>query len=274
MIQVGFEVLTSVSGSVIWNVMPLSPTKLNPNICPTYLIHIQNRRTDLKRNQHEPDSESCAVCFILISYLAYSSLLKTERIFSSETMINFNRTTRHYIPEDNTLEWSKMLLQTVAFFVFVTTKRWGWHYGTIHCPSPWSGVCACKTITGYDKNSFFYHSNACYIRQFMKPCKSLSVIFTFFNNKNCKCPVMCSANSRSVSVVLLSMMSHFWATSCLLLLTPQVQFFTFHEKFRFPVYIRQSLHLSSYNKYESLWSISSEFFKSNRITLYNYGQFS
>jgi hypothetical protein len=45
-----------------------------------------------------------AACFMLVSCLAYSSILKMEAIRSSETSIDFHRTTRHYIREDRTLK--------------------------------------------------------------------------------------------------------------------------------------------------------------------------
>jgi hypothetical protein len=38
-----------------------------------------------------------------MSYLAYSSTLKMEAIYSSEASVNFQRTTRRYIPENVTL---------------------------------------------------------------------------------------------------------------------------------------------------------------------------
>jgi hypothetical protein len=40
-----------------------------------------------------------ATCFMLVCYLAYSSTLKMETC-SSETSIDFQRSTRRYIPED------------------------------------------------------------------------------------------------------------------------------------------------------------------------------
>jgi hypothetical protein len=40
--------------------------------------------------------------FTLVSCSAYSSTLKMETICSSETPVDFQRTTRRYIPEDGT----------------------------------------------------------------------------------------------------------------------------------------------------------------------------
>jgi hypothetical protein len=41
--------------------------------------------------------------FTLVSCLAYFSTLKTEVTCSSEALVDFQRTTRDYIPEDRTL---------------------------------------------------------------------------------------------------------------------------------------------------------------------------
>jgi hypothetical protein len=44
-----------------------------------------------------------AICFRLVSCLAYSSTLKIEAMYSSETLVDFQWTTRRYISEDITL---------------------------------------------------------------------------------------------------------------------------------------------------------------------------
>jgi hypothetical protein len=44
-----------------------------------------------------------AACFILVSCLAYSSTLKMETTCSSETSVDFHRTTLRYIPKHRTL---------------------------------------------------------------------------------------------------------------------------------------------------------------------------
>jgi hypothetical protein len=41
--------------------------------------------------------------FTLVSCSAYSSNLKTEATYSSETSVDFQRTIQHYIPEDSNL---------------------------------------------------------------------------------------------------------------------------------------------------------------------------
>jgi hypothetical protein len=44
--------------------------------------------------------------FMLVSCMAYSSTLKIEVICSSETSVDFQRTTRRYIPEGSTLHYT------------------------------------------------------------------------------------------------------------------------------------------------------------------------
>jgi hypothetical protein len=43
-----------------------------------------------------------SACLILVSCFAYSSALKTEAIYSSETSVDFHLTSQRYIPEDRT----------------------------------------------------------------------------------------------------------------------------------------------------------------------------
>jgi hypothetical protein len=44
-----------------------------------------------------------AICFMLVSCLAYSSTLMMEVVCSSETPVDFQRTTLRYIAEDREL---------------------------------------------------------------------------------------------------------------------------------------------------------------------------
>jgi hypothetical protein len=44
-----------------------------------------------------------ATCIMLVSCLASSSTLKMKVLYSSETSVDFQRTKRHYIPEDTIL---------------------------------------------------------------------------------------------------------------------------------------------------------------------------
>jgi hypothetical protein len=64
-------------------------------------------------NQHEAGSKhslQTATRFMLFSCLAYSSILKMKATCSSETLADFQRTTRRYIPEDVTLSTKYFLL--------------------------------------------------------------------------------------------------------------------------------------------------------------------
>jgi hypothetical protein len=80
------------------------------------VLHVESQLT-FRRNILPPSSGSrnkprnnpvrkqvASRAFTLVSWSAYSSTLKMERIFSSETSVDFQRTTRRYIPEDSTLQ--------------------------------------------------------------------------------------------------------------------------------------------------------------------------
>jgi hypothetical protein len=45
-----------------------------------------------------------AICYMLVSCLAYSSTLKIEATCYSETSVDFQRIARRYIPEDGSLQ--------------------------------------------------------------------------------------------------------------------------------------------------------------------------
>jgi hypothetical protein len=52
-----------------------------------------------------------AACFMVVSYLAYSSCLKMEAIFFSETPVDFRQTTPRSIPEDTNRTLHKVLFE-------------------------------------------------------------------------------------------------------------------------------------------------------------------
>jgi hypothetical protein len=80
--------------------MPCSPLKVNRRFRGTFCLHLQDQRKSQARSQHEVGSkQSC----MLVSYLAYSSTVKTEATCSSETSVDFQRTIWRYIVEDRTL---------------------------------------------------------------------------------------------------------------------------------------------------------------------------
>jgi hypothetical protein len=76
---------------------PCSPLKINRCFGGTYHFHLQGRKISQVKNQREAGSKQRS------SYLAYSSTLKMEVTCSCERSFAFQRTIRHYIPEDRTL---------------------------------------------------------------------------------------------------------------------------------------------------------------------------
>jgi hypothetical protein len=71
--------------------MPCSPLKVNRRLGESCRLHLQGRRIGQARNQLEVGSKQ-----------AYSSTLKMESTCYSEASVDFQRTTRRYIPEDRT----------------------------------------------------------------------------------------------------------------------------------------------------------------------------
>jgi hypothetical protein len=61
-------------------------------------------------------------CFMLVSWLAYFSTLKIEATCSSETSVEFQRTTRRYIPENRTTLESIQISHTLSPCSLVITE--------------------------------------------------------------------------------------------------------------------------------------------------------
>jgi hypothetical protein len=61
-------------------------------------------RSEMREYRYNTARVTSGVCFVLESCLAYFAMLKLEEIFSSETSVDFQGTTRHYIPEGTTLK--------------------------------------------------------------------------------------------------------------------------------------------------------------------------
>jgi hypothetical protein len=70
--------------SIIWDITPCSLLKVNRSFGRTCRLHLQGRRICQTRKQRE-------------------SRWQVEQTCSSETSVDFQRTTRRYIPEDRTL---------------------------------------------------------------------------------------------------------------------------------------------------------------------------
>jgi hypothetical protein len=67
---------------------------------PTYRFHLPGLRISRARSKHK--NTRLLSAFTLIYCSAYSSTLKMEAVCSSETSIDFQRTTRRYIPDNST----------------------------------------------------------------------------------------------------------------------------------------------------------------------------
>jgi hypothetical protein len=80
----------TVESSIVWSIMVCSPVKVNRRFRGTYRLYFQGR------------SVRQACCLLHAGFcLAYSWTLKMEKISSSETSVDFHRTTQSYIPEDS-----------------------------------------------------------------------------------------------------------------------------------------------------------------------------
>jgi hypothetical protein len=83
-----------MKSSIFWDITPCSPLSQ-----PTF-----------RRNISPPSSTCHLLSRWFLAHLMFSTL-KMEAICSSETPVDFQRTTRRYIPEDGTLQ-SKFCVQT------------------------------------------------------------------------------------------------------------------------------------------------------------------
>jgi hypothetical protein len=92
--------VNTLKNSVFWDITPCSPSKINWRFGEICRLHRQSRRISQAIKQRE---SLFATCFTLVSCLSYSSTLKMEVTCSSETSVDFRRTTRRYIPEDRAL---------------------------------------------------------------------------------------------------------------------------------------------------------------------------
>jgi hypothetical protein len=78
---------TNQTSTIFWDITPCSPLKVNPR-SEEHRLHLQGRKISLPP------------AFTLVSCSAYSSTLKIEAICFSETSVDFQRTTRQYIPKE------------------------------------------------------------------------------------------------------------------------------------------------------------------------------
>jgi hypothetical protein len=89
--------------TILWDITPCIPLKVNPRFGGTSPSSSGSKNKPRKKPE---------LCFHAGFLLAYSLTLKMEAIYSSETSVDFQRTTRRYIPEVNTLHNIKRKLHS------------------------------------------------------------------------------------------------------------------------------------------------------------------
>jgi hypothetical protein len=107
----------------------------------SYALNIEPKRcifweiTPCSPYSTDVSEERDSASFILVSYLVYSSTLKMESACPSETSVEFQRTTRRYIPEDRTLHNHRcenhksntcLLLASCWFLAWFILQPWRW----------------------------------------------------------------------------------------------------------------------------------------------------
>jgi hypothetical protein len=86
MCSIGFEILTAVAMKIIfWDITPCSALKFSRRFEVMCLLALLATRV------------------MVVSLMAYSTALKTEATVSSEALVDFQRPTWSYMPQDNTL---------------------------------------------------------------------------------------------------------------------------------------------------------------------------
>jgi hypothetical protein len=86
--------------STSWDIARFTKLHANRRFGGTCRLHLQGRRISQARNRREAGH-----CLLLASCWFLTCLLRPLKIdvtYSSETSVEFKRTTRHYIPEDKT----------------------------------------------------------------------------------------------------------------------------------------------------------------------------
>jgi hypothetical protein len=91
----------------------------------TYCLHLQGRRASQASHQEETSRKKSSLwrqcvrrsisCLLLVS-VAYCLTLKMEAVRSSDTSVNFYRTTRRHIPEVSILICKKVFLHEIWVF--------------------------------------------------------------------------------------------------------------------------------------------------------------
>jgi hypothetical protein len=106
-----------MKSTIFWDITPCSPLKVNRRFGGTYCLHLQGRRISRARRL------CLSPAYTLVSCAAYSTTLKMDAICSSETSVDFQRTTRCYIPEDSTLQWDYSLVKSPVYSLLTSTRK-------------------------------------------------------------------------------------------------------------------------------------------------------
>jgi hypothetical protein len=89
-----------MKSTIVWDIMPYSPLKINRRFGGTSRLHLQGRRISRARNQRESRWKA----------------LNVEAIRYAETLVDIKRTTPRYIPEDGTF------IKTCIWVALVATR--------------------------------------------------------------------------------------------------------------------------------------------------------
>jgi hypothetical protein len=83
--------MVDIKSFIFWDITPCSPFKANWRFGGTFRLHLQSRTVSQARNQRESRWQADEM----------------EATCSTETSVDFQRTTRRYIPEDRTLRYHR-----------------------------------------------------------------------------------------------------------------------------------------------------------------------
>jgi hypothetical protein len=101
--------MCTLRSSVFWDITLCSPLKVNRRFGGTYRLHLQGRGISRARNQRESRRKA--------------ETLKMEVTCSSETSVDFQRTTQRYIAEYRTLHnhSSENLTSCICLFIYISS---------------------------------------------------------------------------------------------------------------------------------------------------------
>jgi hypothetical protein len=92
-----------MKSTIVWDLTPCNPLKVHRRFGGTYRLHLQGWKITRARN-HCENMWQAENFFDAGFFPSLFSTLKIEAIYSSETSVDFQRTTWRYISEDSTLQ--------------------------------------------------------------------------------------------------------------------------------------------------------------------------